>query len=65
MGVVLFSGAEEALHEGDGALPVLRFARDLFAPRAGEFVKFGFAIGIAGAPAGFDPAALFEAEERG
>src|SRR5450756_2590240 len=65
MGVVLSGGAKESLHQGHGALPILRFPRDLFPPRARQLVEFGPAIGIAGAPARFDPAALLQAQERG
>src|ERR1039457_5934298 len=64
MGFVLSGGAKEPLHQGHGALPILRFARDLLSPRARQLVEFGLAIGIAGTPARFDPAALFQAQER-
>src|ERR1039457_3061280 len=64
MAIVLFSGAKEALHQGHGALPILRFPRDLLPPRACQLVEFGLAIGIAGAPSRFDPAALLQAQER-
>src|ERR1035437_2225557 len=64
MGFVLSGGAKESLHQGHGALPILRFPRDLLSPRAGQLVEFGLAIGIAGTPARFDPAALLQAQER-
>src|ERR1017187_6505181 len=64
MGLVLSGGAKESLHQGHGALPVLRFPRDLLSPRARQLVEFGLAIGLACAPARFDPAALLQANER-
>ena len=64
MGFVLFGRAKESLHQGYGALPVLRFLHDLLAPRACQFVKFGPAIGIARAPARCNPTALFQSQER-
>src|ERR1035437_6531453 len=64
MVMVLFSGAKEPLHQGHRALPILRFPRDLLSPRARQLVEFGLAIGIAGAPARFDPAALLQSQER-
>src|ERR1019366_1795783 len=64
MGFVLSGRAKEPLHQGHGALPILRFPRDLLSPRARQLVEFGLAIGIAGTPARFDPAALFQAQER-
>ena len=34
MGFVLFGGAKESLHHGYGALPILRFLRDVSTSRA-------------------------------
>src|SRR6266446_788596 len=61
----LLSGAQN-LGDGGGELaPGAFFAFELFAACGGEVVILGAAIVFGGAPAGFDPAATFEAMQRG
>ena len=63
--MLLFGYSQKPRHQGDRALPVVRLAGDLLAAGFGQIVELGAAILIGGAPAGGDPATLFQAQQGG
>jgi hypothetical protein len=65
MALTLPCGIENTSDGGGEALPFGGFAHELFAAGGSERVEAGFAIVGGDAPLGGDPAAVFEALERG
>src|SRR5207244_1518734 len=59
------SGGQEARQDLRGLLPLARFFVQLFAPGAREFVIFGFAVVVGGAPLGGNVALLLQLQQGG
>ena len=55
--------AEDAADHAGNALPVFGFEVELLLAETGDGVEAGLAIVVGGAPLGFDPALLLEAEK--